>query len=324
VISSLITHHLAHLSLFTLTNPPTLIVAHPGHEVRLHGWLEVNRPRVFVLTDGSGRTGRSRLGATRSYLENIGSQSGSFFGRFTDQTIYQAILECNFDFFIGLANELSEALLTEPPAYVVGDAREGYNTTHDVCRLLINCAVERVNRSTGRQVLNYDYAVVNRPDSCPADLREQAIWLHLDEPTFKRKITAAQTFYPELLAEVEESLKGRSQGLLKMYLDRYSEAGSAQGTDQRGLEMFRTECLWPVRREWDASKAFEAKAPFYERVGERQVAAGHYGQVIRYKEHMLPLAQALSGQVEKSSSACNAEIILSRESRLSRGVRKGQ
>ncbi len=293
--------------MLSVTNPPTLIVAHPGHEIRLHGWLEINKPSVFILTDGSGRAGRSRLGATRSYLETIGSQSGSIFGRFTDQRIYQTIIDHNFGFFIDLADELSDALLAEPPAYVVGDALEGYNTTHDVCRLLINCAVEQVNRS-GRQMMNYDYAVVNRPDSCPADLCERAISLHLDEPTFKRKITAAQTFYPELLAEVEESLKESSQGALRIYLDRFGEAGSAHGTDPGGLEMFRTECLRPVSREWEAARAFEAKVPFYESVGEMQVAAGYYRQVIRHNEHMLPLAQALSEHVEKSSSAGDAEI----------------
>ena len=35
-----------------------LFVAHPGHELCVHGWLEIARPKVFVLTDGSGRSGR--------------------------------------------------------------------------------------------------------------------------------------------------------------------------------------------------------------------------------------------------------------------------
>lgn len=39
-----------------------LMIAHPGHELLVHGWLEVAHPRVFVLTDGSGRCAQSRLG----------------------------------------------------------------------------------------------------------------------------------------------------------------------------------------------------------------------------------------------------------------------
>ena len=31
-----------------------LVVAHPGHELRVHGWLELARPTVCILTDGSG------------------------------------------------------------------------------------------------------------------------------------------------------------------------------------------------------------------------------------------------------------------------------
>src|SRR5438105_11481135 len=61
--------------------------------------------------------------------------------------------------------------------YVVGDAIEGYNTTHDVCRLMINCAVEAANRSNYHQIANYEYPVVNRPDCCPRDLHDRAIWL---------------------------------------------------------------------------------------------------------------------------------------------------
>ena len=30
-----------------------LFVAHPGHELRIYGWLERARPQVHVLTDGS-------------------------------------------------------------------------------------------------------------------------------------------------------------------------------------------------------------------------------------------------------------------------------
>lgn len=40
-----------------------------------------------------------------------------------------------------------------------------------------------------------------------------------------------------------------------------------------------------------------AETPFYERHGEKQVAEGYYDQVIRYREHMLALAEGLWSQV---------------------------
>src|SRR5216684_7212977 len=68
-----------------------LIVAHPGHELRAHGWLELAKPTVFVLTDGSGRTARSRLGSTRDVLTAAGAKPAGIYRRFTDADVYGMI-----------------------------------------------------------------------------------------------------------------------------------------------------------------------------------------------------------------------------------------
>jgi hypothetical protein len=39
----------------TFHDMAAVVVTHPGHEVRIHGWLERERSLVFVLTDGAGR-----------------------------------------------------------------------------------------------------------------------------------------------------------------------------------------------------------------------------------------------------------------------------
>ena len=38
-----------------------LILGHPGHELRVYGWTRSIRPLTFVITDGSGASGISRL-----------------------------------------------------------------------------------------------------------------------------------------------------------------------------------------------------------------------------------------------------------------------
>ena len=43
-----------------------LVVAHPGHELRVHGWLEVARPVVCVSTDGSGHGALAVLHGSRT------------------------------------------------------------------------------------------------------------------------------------------------------------------------------------------------------------------------------------------------------------------
>jgi len=247
-----------------------LVVAHPGHELRVHGWLEQARPVVFVLTDGSGRTGRSRLPSTERVLLHAGAEAGSIFGRLTDVALYDALLDGATEMFLDLVDELAEGLLRAEINLVAGDAAEGYNPGHEVCRLLVNAAVARVRASAGRRLGNYDFALAGRPDQCPEDLRNRAIWLHLDDAAFARKLAAARA-YAELAAEVE-ALQSRE-----------------------GWEASRVECLRPVLPSRTA-KNMPADPPFYERYGREKVALGHYQRVVTYYAHIAPLALALRRQ----------------------------
>jgi hypothetical protein len=248
-----------------------LVIAHPGHELRVHRWLEVARPLVFVLTDGSGRSGLSRLVSTTKILSQAGAQLGSIFGRFTDAETYAAILQADFSRFTDVATELAENFRQNGVEYVAGDASEGYNPAHDLCRLVLNAAVELVNRHTGNQLRNFDFPLIGRPDNCHHKLLKEAIRLDLDDTAFARKVTIAQS-YPELLQEV------------------------ASTVSENGIDAFRREYLRPVC-DFKESYVLEGQ-PFYERYGERQVAAGVYTKVLRYRQHMLPLAEALRRHVQ--------------------------
>src|SRR5262249_46819579 len=93
------------------TGRSALVIAHPGHELRVHGWLESARPEVFVLTDGSGHAGQSRLASTSRLLDCAGAWPGPIYGRVTDRTLYTALLDGRLNLFTGLAVELSEALV---------------------------------------------------------------------------------------------------------------------------------------------------------------------------------------------------------------------
>jgi len=112
------------MSLPSFSGRAALVVAHPGHELCVYGWLDSVRPQVFVLTDGSGRSGTSRLDSTTKILLHTNSQRGSIYGRFTDQNLYKAILDGDFRLFEQLATELAEALVEADVEYVVGDAIE--------------------------------------------------------------------------------------------------------------------------------------------------------------------------------------------------------
>jgi hypothetical protein len=183
--------------------------------------------------------------------------------------LYQAILRHDHSLFVELAGELTDEFLRHRIEYVAGDAAEGYNPTHDVCRLLIDTAVAMAARLHGVKIGNYDFLLKGRPDECPERLRHQANWLRLDNDTLSRKLKAADN-YPELAAEVKQAIS------------------------ENGASAFRVECLRPASEEGNSDgEQQRAERPFYELYGEQQMAAGYYESLIRYREHLVPLAKAL-------------------------------
>jgi hypothetical protein len=242
-----------------------LVVGHPGHELRVFGWLERTRAAVHVLTDGSGSRGVSRVDSTTAVLDAIGATRGSIYARMTDREIYQAILTHDHRRFTALADELAREFVEDDIAIVAGDAIEGFNPAHDVCRYVINAAVRLAATATNRPRTCYAFPLDGAPDGRSGT--GEGLRLVLDDDTLERKLRAART-YPELRAEVDAAI------------------------DRFGQEPFRTEVLWRVdlndRYGWDPTCT-----PFYERHGAARVQSGVYGDVVTFREHLRPLADAL-------------------------------
>jgi hypothetical protein len=244
-----------------------LVVAHPGHELRVHGWLERERPEVFVLTDGSGRAGQPRISSTVDVLRRAGARPGCLFGRFSDGELYEVILDGRMEVLTGLARELADALIDRGVEMVAADAIEGFNPSHDLCRLLTDAAVALACRRTGRTIASYEFLLEGSPDAFPANGSSGCLQLELEDGALERKLAAARS-YPEMAYEVERAVT------------------------RHGAGAFRVEGLRPVDPEADVEALIE-EPPYYESYGERQVAAGHYPRVLRFREHFLPLARAL-------------------------------
>ena len=255
-----------------------LVIAHPGHELRVHGWLETIAPAVWIVTDGSGHTGRSRIDSTTRVLESTGAAPGPVYGSMSDADLYRSVLGLNHRPFLDLVDKLAAAILHEQIDCVAGDAEEGYNPGHDTCRLIINAAVKLAQRNSSKPIRNYDFTLVGPPDQCPEDLRDHSRWINLDDEALARKLSAARN-YPELQAEVETALNG---------------------PENETLARFRVECLRPVNSHSLVTTSLE-EPPYYETYGEKQVKSGFYKQVLRYREHMLPLARALDTHAEGNS-----------------------
>jgi hypothetical protein len=237
-----------------------LLVAHPGHEVSLYGWLQKNRPTVFVLTDGSDEEVGSTLAVTTQLLERARARPGSVYGRFTGTAVSRAMLRRDVGGFAAVIHELVDWLSEQPVRYLVTDAAEGRDPAHDLCRTIAGVAVELTGALTGRAIPLYEYAVSGDRQPCArGQCRGSTRW-HLDDDTLARKVSALQQ-HARLAADGDAAC------------------------ERDGPEAYRVECLHHVA----------PRAPWRSAPGEAPVAATSttYASLIRHREHIVPLQSDL-------------------------------
>ncbi len=133
-----------------------------------------------------------------------------------------------------------------------------------------------------------------RQDHCAEFLREKAIWVRLSDAGFNSKLEAMHA-YPELTPEVNAGLNKAALKALNIFPEL--AAAVEKVVDGMGEDAFRVECLRPVSDRSRYEELLEAK-PFYELYGERMVAIGLYKDVIRHRDHVMPLAEALWRHVD--------------------------
>jgi hypothetical protein len=261
-----------------------LLIAHPGHELCLMGWLKKARPCVFILTDGSGSGDQPRLDPTTELLSRLSVPAGEIYGRLSDAEVYRAIISGNAGIFCDLAGELAEIFTCQRFDYVVCEAVEGYNPTHDLCWFIIEAALARANRMSDHQTLGYEVNLIRRTSLHEEAPQENSIWLRLDDHALVEK-TKTMRANPHLRDEVSAGLDRMDVAALLKYPELTAEL---QGlVNEMGPEAFRVEHLQPMKA------ARITGVPFYERYGETLVRSGRYEQAIRFGEHMAPIVESL-------------------------------
>ncbi len=228
-----------------------LILAHPGHELRIHHWLELNRPRVYLLTDGSGGKGTSRTHFSRKIVEETGSICGSVFGELSDKTWYAALADKNFTFFHSVLARIEADLADGESFDIIADAVDGYNPVHDLASAM-GVALQRRLIAAGRKAtLAFSAAV-------PSASGDLVALLHLDEAARARKLKAIEGYTP-LAEEARRILEQDSSAIDREYLIKQSTNWSKQTT------------------------------PTWETIGRERVQAGTYKSCLTSEEHFLPI-----------------------------------
>jgi hypothetical protein len=241
---------------------PVLIVAHPGHELLLHHWLERARPIVCTLTDGSGNQAAGRSDRSRHVIQQAGAQVGPVFSETTDRGWYEAILAGDRQLFDQAAMRIAEMCRAMRVTQIVADAFEFYNPMHDLC----SCLAQNVSlRLRGIQQVELLTFPIERPDLMRTDASHV---LELDAEALTRKFTSASE-YLELSSEV------------------------ARKRDDETVERFAVERLFPIDMQRESPR-YPPETPYYERVGRDRLARGIYTDLITYETHVHPLATMLT------------------------------
>ena len=239
------------------TDKISVVVAHPGHDSRSP--LHRAQAASVLLPLRTGRERREIRASNRrpvscgKWAEHPGGSTDALVtGRFTGSSSTRGV-----EVFAGLADELAKNLMDHGIECVAGDAMEGFNPGHDICRALIDGAVAIVQARTGRVLQNYEFAVHNDPAPIAA---EATIRLKLDDAALERKIAAAMA-YPEMQGEVRAAL------------------------NKFGKQSFAVEYLRPATTSAMLGQ-FEITPPRYELLGEIRVSEGRYREIVRYREHL--------------------------------------
>jgi hypothetical protein len=250
-----------------------LLIAHPGHELRVLQWVVHTRPQVVMLTHGDGSIGQPRLADSRVLLERLGASVRSdWLEAVSDQQVYQAMLGRVESPLPAWLDQLFDACWAAGITTVVADAVEGYNPSHDICRVLANRLAGRLAEA-GRQVLNLEVPLVGHPCD-PVRQSEARVVVHLTPEQTEWKLSQMRDY----ARRCSPVLEGEVQKMI----------------DDFGVATFATECLYDaVRTPYEDGRCPEEK-PFFERAGEVRHAAGVYKDVIR-ATHLLRLAESLHG-----------------------------
>lgn len=232
-----------------------LLLAHPGHELRIYHWMELNQPLVFFLTDGSGSKETSRIHYSREIIANTGSSVGSVFGELSDRHWYKALAHRDHEFFASVISSIEICIGVRESYRIIADASDGYNPVHDLASAMGAVLQKRLSVHGEPAELSYSAATAGGK----GDLVYELV---LDEQARARKRAAVASYLP-LADEANLILKQNPTAMDREFL-------ISQNNDWRQL-----------------------KHPQWEEIGRGRVLAGVYESCLTYEDHFLPVVSKM-------------------------------
>ena len=189
-----------------------IVVAHPGHELRVFHWMERTQPLYCCLTEGSGGAASSRMPSTDAVLARVGSRRRPALRPLCRQG----------DLPLPARTGASTSSSTSSKSWRICSWRRAStpspatpskaSTRRTTSAASSSTAPWRWRAGEARRPIdNRDFVLEGRPDACPEASRAAATWLRLDDAALDRKIDAALQ-YPELRPEVHAALERFGRG----------------------------------------------------------------------------------------------------------------
>ena len=290
-----------------------LSIAHPGHELRLHGFIEQAKPFTFLLADGSGKDIPSLFTNAQDCIYNAMMNDLNLSPKelasekwmrilylsqkvedspnqyIKEEEIINEILEQRTGFFIFYINFLATNFIKWNIDYIVSDPREGYNVLHDICSIVTNLAVKLVKKVKDKKIIQYQYALNNKYEN----IGDDCIHIVLDDLAIERKIKSIVNYHPSVYNELSSYLGEELTEQIKLCSNNKTLVKELLNTADK--EIFRNEHLCPFNTE-------HGEIPYYELNGEKLVATGIYPKVISYKKHIIPLKEQLTAKIKNLQS----------------------
>lgn len=242
-------------------------MAHPGHELRLHGWVSREKPICMILTTGS-RSGSdiARLQASVDVIQNAGGRCSDRFETVLDRDLYNCILAGDASPLRRRKEILADILVTNRTERLVIDGWQLYSASHDLAHVVGRLAADEASRrlSCKIEVLQYDVVPAQLAGQASTSSSVRRIILSDSELTAK---LAAVNSYPGIEFELIELRQIENE------------------------DHARTEALFVPPRFEDILRPPD-EAPKYESYGEARQSKGIYKDVIRW-HHVETIARQL-------------------------------
>lgn len=198
-----------------------LSIAHPGHELRLHGFLEQAKPFIFVLTDGGDpkkiNSMNNYLGYIYRHTHVIGNtekardvlyimeytkdEKGKKY--LTDEEINIEIQNGSVDFFELYIKKMANLFIFNKVDHVVMDAAEGFFAVHDICHIMTKLAVQLVEKITGKKITMFEFNTYARVEQ---GMNEDCTLIELGVEAQDEKMKHIIQYHPTVFEELKQNL----------------------------------------------------------------------------------------------------------------------